>query len=492
MGNVCSVVNSNITDLPDNLGSGSGFQTFQDYAKFVANKLTHSLPTGIENPPEPHPSLFPHQRDLVMWALRRGRCAVFANTGLGKTCIQLEWAKRVVEYTRKPVLILAPLAVSSQTVVEGLRLGIDVTLCRESKDITTGVNITNYERLHKFDSSLFGGVVLDESSCIKYHDSKTLRLLLDAFATTAFKLCTTATPAPNDYTELGTHAEFLGICLQQEMLAEYFIHDGGSTQDWRLKGHAKTSFWEWVASWAALVRSPSDIGYIDDRYTLSPLKVIQHTIASDQRDVFASGLLFAAPAQSLNERRSARRGTVSSRVTACADLVASDQQTWVVWCDLNDESKALTRAISGSVEITGSMSTEEKEARLVAFSRGEFRVLVTKPSIAGFGLNWQHCARTAFVGVTDSWESYYQAIRRFWRFGQTREVQVHVFASDLEGAVVANLQRKERDAERMAEELSAQTREVVRSQLQGTVRVTNSYKPKKTMIIPSWLRSEEV
>lgn len=459
------------------------------YTSFVSNKLQFVAPSGMDDVPELHPSLFPHQRDLVAWALRRGRCAIFADTGLGKTAMQLEWASHVVEFTGGKCLILAPLAVAAQTVAEGARLGIRVTECRDDGDVRDGINITNYERLHRFTPGDFDAVVLDESSIIKHHDAKTLAFLLDAFARTPWRLCATATPAPNDYSELGTHAEFLGICTRAEMLSEFFTHDGGETQTWRLKKHARTEYWRWVASWAALVQKPSDLGYEDGAYALPPFDVVQHVIEADQAEVFASGQLFAFEAKTMMERRQARKSSIAGRVAAVADMVNSDHQPWVVWCELNAESDALAAAIPDAVEVRGSQSIEEKERLLRDFAAGKARVIVTKPSIAGFGLNWQHCARQAFVGVTDSWESYYQAVRRCWRFGQKNPVQVHVFSSEMEGAVVANLQRKERDAQAMSAELSAATCDVVREQVAGASRQSNPYNPTVEMEIPEWLRT---
>ena len=456
------------------------------YADFVATKLAFTAPTGLATVPPLHHSLFPHQRDLVSWALRRGRAAIFADTGLGKTAMQLEWARHLPV---KRTIILAPLAVAAQTVAEGARLGIEVNECRDGSEVQDGITITNYERLHRFDPSMFGAVVLDESSIIKHHDAKTLRLLLDAFGQTAWKLCATATPAPNDYTELGTHAEFLGICSRPEMLSEFFTHDGGETQTWRLKKHARAEYWRWVASWAALVQKPSDLGYDDGGYALPPFAVHQHTMAADQQAVLDSGHLFAFEAQTLMERRAARKSSVGARVAAVAAQVAGDDEPWIVWCDLNAESESLVAAIPGAVEVRGSQTIEEKEKRLRAFAAGQIRVLVTKPSIAGFGLNWQHCARVAFVGVTDSWEAYYQAVRRCWRFGQKRAVEVHIFSSEMEGAVVANLLRKERDAAAMSAELSATTAASVRENVTGSVRATNPYEPNTNQEIPQWLQS---
>jgi superfamily II DNA or RNA helicase len=458
-----------------------------NYSAFVAKKLTRQPPTGLAVVPNLHTGLFPFQKELVAWALRRGRCALFADTGLGKSRMQLEWARHI----GGDVLVLAPLAVARQTVGEGRTIGLDVTLCRDGVDVRPGVNITNYDRLHRFDPSRFRGVVLDESSVIKHHNAKTLHALLAAFEATPFKLCATATPSPNDYTELGTHAEFLGVCTRSEMLSEFFCHDGGETQVWRLKGHARTAFWRWVASWAALLRKPSDLGYDDGGYDLPALTVDHMQIAADAETVKASGLLFAEEASTLTERRDARRGSIGARVQAAADIVNATTDPFVVWCDLNAESDALVRAIHGAIEIRGADDADVKEQRLADFAEGRARVLVSKSSICGWGLNWQHCNRVAFVGVTDSYEAFYQAVRRCWRFGQKRPVHVHVFASELEGAVIMNLRRKEADAQKMAEELACETRETVRAEVRGTERSTNDYAPSKRMTVPNWLTSDE-
>lgn len=465
-------------------------QSPADYGAFVARKLTRSPATGLDVVPPLLPALKAHQRDLVAWALRRGRAAIFADTGLGKMLMELEWSRVVAAHTGGSVLILAPLAVAQQIDAEGARFGIPVTRCFDAADVRDGINVTNYDRIHRFDAARFVAVVLDESGCIKHHDTKTLKVLLDAFRDTPWKLCGSATPAPNDWTELGTHADFLGVCSRTEMLAEFFCHDGGETQVWRLKGHARTAFWRFVATWAALVRKPSDLGHDDAEYDLPPLAVREHILPADAGTVKASGMLFATEARSLMERRGARKASTNARVARCAADVNAHGEACVVWCDLNAESDALADAITGAVEIRGSDSVDVKEARLAAFARGEIRVLVTKPSICGWGLNWQHCRRTAFVGVTDSWEAYYQAVRRFWRFGQRREVMVDIYASEVEGAVVANLRRKEEAAREMAEALSAETRDAVRDEVIGQRRVTNVYAPSTVMVIPGWLRSE--
>lgn len=456
------------------------------YEDLVARKLRFQSGKGLDVALRDY-GLFPHQRDLGEWALRRGRAAIFADTGLGKSRIQVAWADTIARETGGDVLILAPLAVAEQTVEEGEYIGVKVTHARDGKDIQPGINITNYARLHRFDCSRFTGVVLDESSIIKHHTSKTLQQLLEAFERTPFKLCATATPAPNDWTELGTHAQFLGYRTQSEMLAEFFVHDGGDTGTWRLKGHAKHLFWKWVASWGALIRSPADLGHDATAYALPPLHVTQHTV--DAGSAPMEGMLFALEASSLMERRAARMASLHARVKSCAELVnAQPDEPWLIWCDLNAEADALREAIPDAVEVRGNDDDDVKEQRLMDFAHGKIRVLISKPRIAGWGMNFQICARMAFVGVTDSFEAYYQAVRRCWRFGQKRPVHAHIFASEQEGSVVANLARKEADAKAMAESLSAETLEAVRESVLGFSRETNNYAPSVPMAIPSFLR----
>lgn len=455
-----------------------------DYHAFLAEKFRTHGAFGMDVPvPDAH--LFPFQRAIVQWAARKGRAAIFADTGLGKTRMQLAWADMVHCHTRGDVLILAPLAVAAQTCAEGASIGIHVTHCRTIKDVRSGINIINYDRLHLIDPARFAAVVLDESSIIKHHDAKTLGILLAAFANTPYRLCATATPAPNDWTELGTHAEFLGVCSRSEMLAEFFTHDGGKTQDWRLKGHARDVFWRWVASWGAMIRSPADIGFDASAYDLPPLTVEQVIVESSFAII--EGGLFAREARQLFERRSARRGSMVERVGACAARVNSSNSPAVIWCELNAEGDALCKAIPDAVEIQGSDSTEEKERRLMDFAAGKIRVLVTKPKIAGFGLNWQHCNDVHFIGVIDSFEAYYQAVRRCWRFGQTRPVHVSIYVSHAEGAVAANLKEKEAAALEMSIAMAGETSAAIKDELLGQARQTNTYSPQQGIILPRFL-----
>lgn len=462
------------------------------YEEFVAQKRLIAPMTGIAEPVGLSPAMFPFQRDITAWALRRGRAAIWADCGLGKSLMALEWARAVSDhFAEEPVLILTPLAVARQFVEEGAKFGIKVTHVRERHEVQEGINVCNYERLHKLDPSMFSGVALDESSILKDYTSSTRNALIEAFSRTPFRLACSATPAPNDHMELGNHAEFLGIMSRTEMLSMFFVHDGGSTQDWRLKGHAAKDFWRWVTSWAVAIRSPSDLGYSDDGFILPDLDIREHIVKNDDSFVRTQGTLFAVEARGLSEQREARRGSLQNRVKVAAGIVAKEaQEPWLIWCDLNDESSALAEAIPNAVEIRGSDDADDKESRMADFTHGDTLALVTKPSIAGWGLNWQHCARVVFVGLSHSFEAWYQAIRRVYRFGQKRRVICHVITSDAEGAVVANLKRKQQDAQRM---VSAMVREMnaLGSVRGGTGRDFTEYNPTVPMTVPAWVGMED-
>lgn len=461
-----------------------------DYEAFVASKRLVVAPVGIESPPELSNKLFPFQRDIVRWALRRGRAAIWADCGLGKGWMAIEWARVVAAHQSDPVLITAPLAVAQQFVSEGQKLGVDVHLCRDGADVRAGVNVANYERLHRFDANVFGGVVLDESSILKDFTSATRGALIEAFQRTPFRLACSATPAPNDHVELGNHAEFLGVMSRMDMLSTFFCHDGGETQNWRLKGHARADFWKWLCSWACTIRKPSDLGYDDGAFCLPPLNIHEHVVSSGTDLAREAGVLFITDASGITEQRAARRSSLQARVDAAAALVNGNDEPWICWCDLNAESEALAAAIPDAVEVRGSQDAEEKERLLGDFIAGRTRVLVTKPSIAGFGLNLQHCARVAFVGLSNSFEAFYQAIRRNWRFGQTRAVECHIIISDADGAVRANLERKREDAETMANEMLVGMGDIQRATIRALERETINYEPRVAMRVPSWLRTE--
>ncbi len=463
-------------------------KSLTDYRSFIEQKRIFDKPTGFNDIPELNSKLKPHQHDIVTWALRRGRAAVFAGTGLGKTFMQLEWAKHVAEFTGLPVLILAPLAVAAQTQREGMKFGISVNHAQDQSQVIDGINVTNYDRLEKFDASSFGGIVLDESSILKSHDSKTRSYIIEQFQQTQFRLACTATPAPNDYMELGNHAEFLGVMTQEEMLAMFFIHDGGETQKWRLKGHAESEFWKWMCSWAVMLRKPSDLGYDNEGYDLLPLNLHQITVDVDH-DRALEGHLFVMEANTLQERLQERRQTINERCQAAAEVIMSKPDSpWLVWCNLNDEADMISSLVNG-VNVQGSDKPSIKELNLMKFTDGDIQILVSKPSIAGFGMNWQHCSNMVFVGLNDSYEQLFQAIRRCWRFGQTRPVNVWLVAAETEGRVVSNLKRKEADAERMAEMMVMHMQDITVAELKGTKRNKAEYNASNDMHIPEWLRS---
>lgn len=638
------------------------------YAHFLARKAIIDPPTGLTDIPSLPDALFPFQRDIVRWALKRGRAALFAGTGLGKSLMELSWAQAVNTATGKDVLHLAPLAVSAQMAREADKFGIAARVVRAQEDCLPGTNITNYQKLEHFDLDQFGGVILDESSILKSTTGHYRNELIKACKDIPFRLAATATPAPNDFMELGNHAEFLGIMSYTDMLATFFTHDNGDTQKWRLKGHAENDFWKWMASWAVMLRKPSDLGYSDEGYDLPLLEQVHHvvTIPTGTAD------LIGGQASTLQERIKARRDSVLERIEAAAHIVIghngdklaacgslstqsdanseltrilnteqnetpkeTDQiqksaqstcetiasksqksssgplssrmpstngeesdthptlisekapkllpeseilspseihgsehssglipkntthcsqsraagapsvekraqidagtgyisttattqeqseefyavhatsvsensktasagsieqsntfskavsEPWLIWCQLNSEQEALEKAFAGQcISVRGSMTEDQKEAGIMAWLRGDKPIMISKPSIMGFGLNFQHCNQMVFVGLNDSFEQVYQAVRRCWRFGQTKPVTAHFIAADTEGAVVANLRRKEADADRMAAAMILHTADISTRNVRGQVRDKPNYDPKQPMKIPSWL-----
>lgn len=460
--------------------------TSKTYDQFISSKLKIHTPQGLSKFKLPA-GLSDLQKALTPWALRRGKAAIFAGTGLGKTRIEVAFGDAVAKHTGKPVIMFTPLAVAAQVLQEGERVGVKVNYVREQSDVRQGINVTNYERMHKFDRHAFSGGIADESSCIKHSMSKTTQQLIHFFSDFDFRLPCTATPAPNDWTEFGTHAELLGVCSQQEMLSEFFVHDMGTeVTEWRLKGHAQDQFWRWLASWGAFIQKPSDLGFDDSAYILPKLQVHNHRVGGDIKP--AEGTFFGVPARGLHERQIARKESFDERVSACIKRVnAEPDKSWVVWCELNSESAALTAKIKGSIEVIGALDVDEKERRIALFSSGGPKVLISKPSITGWGLNWQHCTRQAFVGITDSYESYFQAVRRSWRFGQKEEVHVHRFFSASESSVFANLNRKELNAEKMAKSLYAHVSASVLQSVFALETETNAYDNTKSVIVPSFL-----
>ena len=457
-----------------------------EYSDFLKTKSFSIAPVGKKvNPSEINSRMFSFQRDIVLWALQKGRAAIFAGTGLGKTFMQCEWARLV----GGKVLIFAPLAVSKQTVKEAAHFGITVQYCPDPSWIKDGINITNYERLEKFDLTQFNAVVLDESSILKNMSGKLRTSLIENCSKVPYRLACTATPAPNDLMELCNHSEFLGIMTATEMLATFFTHDGGDTSKWRLKKHAVMKFWDWVASWAIMLTNPADIGYLEDgmRYILPPLYMHEHVVLSDECGTF----LFPMEAETLQERQQARRDSIKDRARKCADVVLSDKDKsqWLIWCNLNNEADEIRKLIPGSVEIRGSDSPERKESAAMEFAEGKIRVLISKPLIFGMGLNFQRCHNMAFLGLSDSFEQYYQAVRRCWRFGQTQDVHVHIITDEREGAVVENIRRKERQFQEMLAGMIASCQETNKANIKAAKRQLDDYKPAISMTMPEWLTS---
>lgn len=459
------------------------------YSEFLIHKAIVDAPTGIEHPTGISTALFPFQSACVKWALERGRAALFEGTGLGKTSQQCEWARHVEAFTELPVLILAPLAVSHQTIEEAKKiLGMDIKFAEQPTDILErGVYVTNYQKLDRFDGIKFGGVVLDESSIVKSVDGKTKEKLIERFASTPFRLACTATPAPNDYMELGNHAEFLGVMKSTEMLSTFFVHDGGETQKWRLKKHAETDFWKWMASWSLCFTHPRDIGFETEGYDLPELRIHEVVVDCDTQPI--EGELFALPAKTLQERRGARRGSIEQRIELAHSLTTQDTDKWLFWCGLNDEQDRLAAMFGQeAVSIQGSTPDEKKVKLEQEWRLGETRVLVTKPSVFGFGLNWQHAHKMAFVGLSDSFEALYQSIRREWRFGQKHPVDVYIIISSLEGEVLKNIKRKEADAMRMQKSLVEHMALLTKRQLgKAVTRTKLEYDPTKPCTLPSFL-----
>lgn len=463
----------------------------EDYQKFIQKKSVYVQSVGFEKPKsEMNNSLFEWQKDIVFWAIKKGRAALFEDCGLGKTIQQLEWAKSVSEHTNKPVLIIAPLAVAEQTKREGEKFGYVVTVCRTQDDVKDGINITNYEMLEHFCADAFDGIVLDESSILKNFNSKTRTQIIDMFQKTSYKLSCTATPAPNDYMELGNQAEFLGIMSRTEMLATYFIHDGSDTSKWRLKGHAENKFWEWLANWAVVLTNPEDLGY-DGRDFVLPELITKECVVKNKENVFGEQFsLLPVTSQTLQGRQQARRDSIEGRCEKAAELIKNEpDDQWLIWCDLNSESEKLTKLIPGAIEVKGSDAPEYKAEALRKFTVGESRYLVTKPSIAGFGLNWQGCHNMIFVGLSDSYEMMYQAIRRCYRFGQKHPVNVYIVISESEGCVKENVMRKEKQSAEMISQMVNYTKTILERDIRGTSRITIPYEPEISMIIPEWLRS---
>lgn len=419
------------------------------YEEFLQTKIITNKSTGIKiNTNAINPVLFDFQKDIVRWALRMGKAAIFSECGTGKTFMQLEWAKHI----NGNVLILAPLAVAQQTIEEGKKINIDVAYCRNQGDVNKGITITNYEIIEHFDASYFDGVVLDESSILKSFMGKTKRLIIDKFKNVAFKLACTATPSPNDYLELGNHSDFLDVMPSNEMISRFFINDTMQAGNYRLKKYAVAAFWEWIASWAVSLSKPSDLGYSDDGFILPALNIINHTVSCSHNPE-DEGTLFPIDACSASELFRVLRSTAKDRCEQAAKLANDLNEYLIIWCNTNTEADMLKKLIPDNIEVRGIDTLKQKEDKLIAFTNGKHRIIITKPSIAGFGLNWQHCHNVIFVGLTYSYEQLYQAIRRSWRFGQKREVNVHIISTNKESNVVESIKSKKENHEKMQNEM---------------------------------------
>lgn len=452
-----------------------------DYERFLLDKAQAGADSGFDPIWMPD-QLFDFQAALVDWAVRKGRAALFEDTGLGKTLQELVWAENVRRHTNKPVLILTPLAVAAQTCREAEKFGIDAMRAVDGL-ASRGINVTNYERLHHFDPSDFGGVVCDESSILKSFDGSRKSAITEFMRKVPYRLLATATAAPNDYVELGTSSEALGYLGAQDMLTKFFRNDQnngtsrgmyGNRVQWRFKGHAEQGFWRWVCSWARAVRKPSDIGFDDTRFALPPLIEQQHTITAN---TLAPGMLFALPAADLREQREERRRTIVERCEKAAELVDHNKPA-IVWCHLNDEGNLLEKLIPDSVQVSGLDSDENKEDRLNGFADEKYRVLIIKPKIGAWGLNFQHCSHMTFF-PSHSYEQYYQGVRRCYRFGQTKPVTVDVIATEGEQRVLENLQRKAKQADRMFSNLVAEMNHAI------SLTTKTNFNTEQEM--PSWL-----
>lgn len=453
-----------------------------EYQEFISNKSFRHPESGFAAGDLPY-RLFDYQEPIVRWALKRGKAAIFADTGLGKTIMQLAWADKVARHTGGTVLVLAPLAVSSQTIEEGAKYGIKVQKANPCAPIFGAhIVITNYEQLHKFSPAEFQGIVLDESSILKGMDGRRRREITEFAQSIPYRLSCTATPSPNDFMELGTQSEFLGIMSQVEMLAMFFIHDGADVAKWRLKGHGESKFFQWLATWAIVIRKPDDLGFDGSRHALPELVYHSHVIETEPDDS-----LFVEPAQGLQDRNRARKDSVRDRVAKAAEIANSMDGQVLIWCNLNEESDLLKSAVHDAVEVKGADNPEHKTNSLMGFAHGDVRVLISKPKIAGFGMNWQNCNQMIFVGLSDSWESYYQAIRRCWRFGQTKPVHVHVVSADTEGAVIENIQRKDQQNKMLGESMVKHMKTMMDKSIFSAATTKTEYNPQIKMELPKWL-----
>jgi hypothetical protein len=452
-----------------------------DYTEFISSKQRRPKSFGFE-PDQLNNHLKDFQRKIVDWAVKRGRAAIFADCGLGKTLMQLEWANQICKHTGGRVVLHCPVGVRRQTLQEASKFCIDseVVMADSMDQVGDAISLVNYEKLHKIDTSKFVGVVLDESSILKNFTGKIKRQLIECWSHVNYKLACTATPAPNDYMELGNHADFLGIMPSNEMLSRWFINDTMKAGGYRLKGHAQDDFWDWISTWAVCIAKPSDIGCSDDGYDLPELIEHVHVVSDEDAEV-AEGFLFNNFALSATNVHRQKKTTASIRAAKVADLVASEPGPWLIWCDTDYEADELKDAIEDAVEVRG--SDKRKEEKLLGFANGEFDVLVTKPKIAGMGMNYQHCKNVAFVGLSYSFEAYYQGVRRCWRFGQKNPVHVHLVESDGESALRRATMEKQAKFKQMQIGMS----EAVKDMQVSDELKRETYLPEKEIEVPEWL-----
>lgn len=460
--------------------------SLQEYREFIANRSVKSENSGFKSG-NISDVLKVHQRNVVEFALDKSKSAAFLDTGLGKSLIELEFAKQCAEYTGKPSLILTPLAVAGQMVREGNKFGIDARQVKDQSEVGSGVMVVNYERIGKLDTSCFGAIILDESSILKSFAGKIRNELIAAFSNCEFKLAATATPSPNDHMELGNHAEFLGVMRQQEMLSKWFINDTSTaSQEWRLKGHARDDFWQWVSSWSRCATLPSDLGGDDTGYNLPEVIRTLHVVDAD-KSKDTNGMLFRIPELSATSFHDEKRKTLNDRCDKAAELANAHDMPVTIWCESNDESTLLAKLVDGAVELRGDQTPERKEEILEGFASGKFRAIVTKPKLAGFGLNWQHCAHAVFASISYSYEQHYQAVRRSHRFGQSQQVVNDIVVSDTEMQIWNVINDK---ASKHGEMKQAMATAMKKAQ-NGTKRMV-AYDRPLDLWFPEWIKSEEV
>jgi len=455
------------------------------YEEFLKGKELKTIEAGFDiDRDEICPMAFEFQKDIIQWACKKGKAAVLIGCGCGKTMIALSWSELVHKRTGGDVLIISPLSVVEQTKRESEKFNLmPVNIYRTQEDVKPGINITNYEMAEHFDHEHFIAVVLDEASILKSFTSKTTVNFIQWFNRTPYKLLLSATLAPNTYLEYGNSAEFLGIMSRTEMLATYFVHDGGRTSEWRLKKAAKKAFWEWLATWAVYFENPNELDYQIDGFDLPSLNI--HTIIT-KSEVKEDELVVIA-AETLEERRTARKESMEDRTDKVLELIDKEpDEQWLCWVDYNDESSMLRKKIKGCVEVKGSDDPDFKAKASIDFANKDIRYLVSKPSIFGFGSNWQSCHKMIFCGLSDSMERFYQAVRRCWRFGQERNVDVYIIMSEREINILNNIKKKEAQLEEMQRQMTALMKEVTLSEIRHTTRITTTYNPQKEMELPKW------